>query len=207
VDQFGFKGLVRVVETTASIPREFYEATLIVGATNVPEILNLQSVKEGTLIVDDRRPQSLKMDDAIQRFLTRQDILFTEGDTLRSPDAVTQMRYLPRQLEQKASGFCMELIRRYDPFRMTGCVFSSLLSAHYQDLKPTLGLVNDHAALQHYQKLIALGFRAFDLHCESYLLSQASISNFRQRFGRPPLEAHEEPHPLGAMTRASIDRR
>jgi hypothetical protein len=102
----------------------------------------------------------------------------------------------------------MELVRRYDPFRMTGCVFSSLLSARYQDLKPTLGLVNDHAALQHYQKLIALGFRAFDLHCESYLLPQAGISNFRRRFGRAHHEAHEGPHALGAMTRASvIDRR
>jgi hypothetical protein len=204
VDECGFKGLVSLMEASAGIPQEFYEATLIVGATNVPEILNLESVKEGTLIVDDRRPQCFRMEDAVQRFLTRQDILFTEGDTLRSPSPVTQMKYLPRQLEQTAPKFSMELIRRYDPVRTTGCVFSSLLSARYDDLKPTLGLVNDDAARQHYQRLLALGFRAFDLHCESYLLPHASIANFRRRFGHAHRGEQEGPHSLGGMTPASV---
>jgi hypothetical protein len=64
-----------------------------------------------------------------------------------------------------------------------GCVLSSLLSARYEDLEPTLGYADDQAALRHYDKLLALGFRAFDLHYEGLELPAESISRFRQRFG------------------------
>jgi hypothetical protein len=70
-----------------------------------------------------------------------------------------------------------------NPHHITGCVFSSLLSASFADLKPTLGLVPVEASLQHYDKLNWLGFEAAALHCEDYTLPEEAIQHFRQRFG------------------------
>src|SRR5260370_36838506 len=39
----GFRGALRVLESKASVPSDFYEATLVVGATNVPDILDVPS--------------------------------------------------------------------------------------------------------------------------------------------------------------------
>ncbi len=190
VDELGFRGSVRILAKRTQIPEEFYSSTLIVGTTNVPEVLDLELVRSGTLIVDDRRPQCLNAEDGLRRFMLQEDILFTEGDSLQSPEAVTQLRYLPRRAEKKAAKLFQEFYARYHPFRMTGCVLSSLLSARYTELEPTLGYTDDRAALRHYHKLLALGFRAFNLHCEGFELAQEGIRRFRHRFGH----AHDEDH-------------
>ena len=184
VDGLSFKGLIRTASVTSRVPREFYDASLIVGATNVPEVLDLDLVKGGTLIVDDSAPHCFNTGEAVQRFLTHGDILFCEGGTLKSPDSVTQLRHIDQRSEQKAARFYNELIARFRPNRITGCVLSSLLSARFETAEPTLGLVDDVAALQHYRQLEALGFRAYDLHCDSYLVPQAGIGSFSRRFGR-----------------------
>ena len=194
VDELGFRGSVRMLALTTRIPQEFYDSTLIVGTSNVPDVLDLELVRSGTLIVDDHRPQCFKEEDGLQRVQTQGDILFTEGDTLQSPDPVTHLRYLPRRAEKKAPKIFQQLYARCHPFRIKGCVFSSLLSARYEELEPTLGFVDDQAALRHYRKLLALGFRAFELHCEDYVLPQEGIRRFRHRFGHD----HDEDH--GGLT-------
>jgi hypothetical protein len=196
VDELGFQGSIRMLTATTRIPQEFYSSTFIVGTSNVPEVLDLELVKEGTLIVDDRRPQCFKVEDGLRRFETHEDILFTEGDTLQSPSPVLQLRYLPRRAEEKAAKFFQKVYAQYQPFQVRGCVLSSLLSTRFEELEPTLGFVDDHAALQHYQKLLALGFRAFDLHCEDYILPQERIRRFRQRFGHGHDKVHGGPESI-----------
>jgi len=191
VHDLGFTGSVSVLGATGSIPQEFYESTFIVGATNVPDVLDIECVNEGTLIVDDSAPHCFKAQDAVQRFLAREDILFTQGGMLQAPDTVRQTRYLPRQMEQKAPDFCREVLARYELSQITGCIFSSLLATRYEELEPTVGPVGDEAAWQHYQVLLNLKFRAFALQCENYLLPQAGIMNFRHRFGSAPSEAQQ----------------
>jgi hypothetical protein len=197
VDELNFRGSVRVLETTAGVQDEFYNSTLIVGATNVPEVLDFGKVKSGTLIVDDRRPQCFKAKDAVQRFLAERDILFTEGDSLQSPDTVRQTKYLPPQAERKLGPIWGETLALYDPFRITGCVLSSLLSFRFEGLKPTLGPINDREPSLHYQKLISLGFQAAGLHCEDFVLPQEQIQSFRRHFGRPQRIGQ---HSNGSMT-------
>ena len=181
-DELGFKGPVKAFRITDGLPSEFYNCSLLVGATNVPEVLNVECVKSGTLIVDDRRPQCFKTGDAVRRFLSKEDILFTEGDALQSPSAITQLRYIPRQALQRL-GRPAEALTRFNPFRIHGCVLSSLLSARYEDLKPTIGLANDRESWLHYQKLTSLGFQAAGLHCGQFVFQQEQVRNFRARFG------------------------
>jgi predicted amino acid dehydrogenase len=183
VSEFGFRGTVQVVESRADVPPEFYDSTLIVGATNVPDILDIARVKPGTMIVDDSGPHCFAPQQAIGRFREQDDILFTAGGVLRSPHPMTRLIYLPRQAEPFIQASHREALMSYNPFDITGCVLSSLFSSRFADLNPTVGLVDVGSCFQHYDRLGQLGFRAADLHCEGYVLPETSIGNFRQRFG------------------------
>ena len=73
----GFQGTVRIMESRPCVPADFYESTLIVGATNVPEVLDVRQIRPGTMIVDDSGPHCYSVPEAIRRLETEQDILFT----------------------------------------------------------------------------------------------------------------------------------
>lgn len=183
VSDLGFRGVVGIVASQAQVPDEIYEATLIIGATNVPDVLDITRVKPGTLIVDDSAPHCFVSKLAIERFQAQEDILFTEGGVLQSPHPVTRLRYLPRYLEKIMSTAEMENFLKGNPFNIMGCVFSSLLSSCFENLKPTVGVFDWRISVQHYEVLEQLDFQAADLHCGDYRLPEESIRNFRQRFG------------------------
>jgi hypothetical protein len=181
VGELGFRGAVRVLASPGAVPAEFYAATLIVGATNVPEVLDLTRVQSGAMIVDDSGPHCFAVREAVERFQRQADILFTEGGVLRAPSPISQVRALPRRAARDP--IYVEAVSKHNPFHITGCVLSGLLSSCYEDLKPTVGLVEDSASWRHYEQLGQLGFQAAGLHCQGYELAEGSIRHFRQRFG------------------------
>jgi amino acid adenylation domain-containing protein len=185
ISELCFQGNIQLLFSEVELPKEIYKATLIVGATNVPDILDINLIKPGTLIVDDSGPHCFKTELAIKRFQAHQDILFTEGGVLKSPQPVQTVIYLPRHLENslshKQQQAFIKLIK-HNPFEITGCVFSSVLSS-VEKLKPLVGLVQLNDSVKHYETLKAKGFQAADLHCEDYVLPEAAINDFRIRFG------------------------
>jgi amino acid adenylation domain-containing protein len=179
-DDWGFRGIVHILESPAEVPSAFYNATLIIGATNVPDILDIARVQPGTLIVDDSAPHCFTPPLATRRFLAQEDILFTEGGVLRLPHAISRLLYVPRAVEKFID---ITRLAASDPYEITGCIFSSLLSARFAHLSPTLGFADNTTCLRHYQILSRLGSQAAHLQCEDYVLAEASIRNFRHRFG------------------------
>jgi hypothetical protein len=75
------------------------------------------------------------------------------------------------------------IFAHYNPHEITGCVLSSLLSARFAHLPPTLGYVDLATSFEHYTTLRRLGFRGADLHCEGYTFSASEVTHFRQQFG------------------------
>ena len=180
----GFHGLATVVTSKQSVPTEFYDATLIVGATNVPEVIDIGVVRPGTILVDDSGPHCFSVGRTVERFQKHADILFTEGGALQSPHPIHRLRYLPRFVEKKANPHYLGAVSEHNPFQITGCVLSGLLLSCSQELAPTLGLADDSSCLKHYEMLCQLGFQAAELHCRDFVLPEESVHNFRQRFGR-----------------------
>jgi amino acid adenylation domain-containing protein len=183
VEELDYRGPVRVLEARGGVPAELYESSLLIGATNVPDILDVDQLAPGTLLVDDSSPHCFRVDRAVRRLRERQDVLFTEGGMLRAPRPLRQVLYVPAELEQVMPTIPAEMIGNYDPQHITGCVLSSLLSARRADLPPTVGLVGPQACLDHYQVLERLCFQAA-LHCEGGTLDEEGIRDFRRRFGR-----------------------
>ena len=168
-----FRGSVQIATSSSSseLPREIYDATLIIGATNVPDILDIKRVKPGTLIVDDSGPHCFSPKQAIERFEKQKDILFTEGGTLHAPDPIETVIYVPQSIKINRDGdLGSAYFKPSNPLNIMGCVMSSLLSSRFNDMQPTVGLLDLKTCVQHYQGLERLGFQAADLHCEGYVL-------------------------------------
>jgi hypothetical protein len=179
-----YGGVVEIVPSSHPLPARVYEATLIVGATNVPDLLHVESLKPGTLIVDDSAPHCFKPQALIQRFQSSRDVLFSAGGAVRPAEPVRRIRYLPRHVEQMMLPGSARMISSRDVYRLAGCAFSSLLLSRFRELPPSVGLVDDASALQYYNLLTQLGHQAAELHCEDYRLPESLIGAFRQRFGR-----------------------
>lgn len=178
VHDFGFAGEVQIVASQRQVPAAFYTASLILGATNTAEVLDIAQVQPGTLIVDDSSPRCFSSQAALQRLHTDGDILFTEGGVLKSPNPIEQTTYLPESWGEPLIGYA-----RRDVHDITGCILAGLLAARFDNLTPTVGPVTVVESVQHYYKLKALGFDAADLHSDQYTLEPHLIERFRQRFG------------------------
>ena len=183
VGDLGFKGRVAVAAPGPEMPPEIYESGVIVGATNVADILSIGAVRSGTVIVDDSAPHCFAAADAIRRFEAERDVLFTEGGVVQLPRPWRHLRYLPHRVERMLRPDFVEAMLNRDPFHLGSCVLSSLLSAGGEGLVPTLGLPDEASCLEHYRGLRRLDCGAATLHCEGYVLPRPEIEAFRSRFG------------------------
>ncbi|MGZ8498342.1 MAG: amino acid adenylation domain-containing protein [Candidatus Binatia bacterium] len=178
-----FTGPIQIAESMGKVPHEVYAAGLIVGATNVPDVLDIEQIRPGTVIVDDSAPHCFNADEAVQRFEAHEDILFTAGGVLRLPEPYQRTLYLPQRVQDQTPPAVLEAISKYNPLNIGGCVLSGLLTARYESLTPTLGVVDDASSKSHYQVLQGLGYQAAGLQCRGYTLPEESVRRFRKRFG------------------------
>ncbi|MEM9455501.1 MAG: amino acid adenylation domain-containing protein [Myxococcota bacterium] len=187
-ETLGYCGPIKLSASRGALPDQVYGASLIVGATNVPDILDVSRLAPGTLVVDDSVPHCFDPADAIRRFETQHDILFTEGGMVNFERPVRERRHIPEALWTQLSDAQRQTVLRHDPHALTSCVYSSLLSATDPSLSPTLGTVTPEQCLDHYRALTRLGHRAAPLHYEGIIerhqLSAEIIAEFADRFGR-----------------------
>ena len=157
---------------------------LIIGATNVPDILDITQLQPGTMIVDDSAPHCFRLEDAIERFEEHTDILFMIKGGVRSPHPIKDLIYLPPHIEEIMKGPQVEFFLNRPPFDIMGCIFSSLLTSCFEHVPPTIGIADTESCLQHINVLDQLGFQAADLHGEGYVLPEELIRKWRERFGK-----------------------
>jgi predicted amino acid dehydrogenase len=179
---FQFRGPVHLAPARGELPAQVYRASLIVGATNVPDVLEIERVLPGTMIVDDSAPHCFSLAAAIARFQKRADIVFSEGGMIELPEPIHEIAYHPSAMVDPTilSQFADYL--RHDAASITGCVFSGLLSTTF-GLPPTIGVVATEELLAHYSALQSLGFTGGTLLCDSYVLQQDTVNRFRNAFG------------------------
>lgn len=180
---FQFRGPVHLAPARGDIPAEVYRASLIVGATNVPDVLDIERVMPGTMIVDDSAPHCFSTAAAIARFETRADIVFSEGGMMGPGQRIHEVAYHPAAMTPTNLGrFADFLESEHNADSITGCVFSGLLSAKF-GFPPTIGVIAGDELFNHYSALQNLGFVGGDLRCDSYALSEEVVSIFRSKFG------------------------
>lgn len=173
-----YKGNINILLNRDKIPNQVYESSLIIGATNVPDIIDVNLLKPGTMIIDDSGPHCFSKKQAVERLNKQNDILFTEGGVIKSQNKINKYTYIPKKFSEiekyRRHFFCNEEI--------TGCILSSLLTAKLAILSPTLGIVHYHESVKHYYALKNHGFIGADLHCDDFTIPDDKILLFREAF-------------------------
>ena len=179
----GYEGQVDIVKNGGALPPEVYDASMVIASTNLPGVLNMADLQPGTLVVDYSFPPVFRLDEAIKRFSTRRDILFTTGGELKMPDVVAETIYLPEELEDLGeavqAGF-MNFLASRDKHEITGCVLVSLLTGS-KGVEATLGELKNKDALAHFEHLGELGVEPAKLQMGGFFLPEEGISTFRDR--------------------------
>jgi hypothetical protein len=157
---------------------------VIIGATNVENVLDVARLAPGTLVVDDSSPHCLNGPAAFARFAQSRDILFTEGGFIRSGAPMPRIVHVPASvtpvMQVEIPQLFFSLLRAED---ITGCILSALLSARRADLPPTIGLIAPADARTHWKALNELGFTAARLNYEGIYLEPQGVGAFRERIG------------------------
>jgi hypothetical protein len=181
--EHGYEGEVRVVQTGVERNGDFYDASMIVGATNVEDVIDITRLAPGTLVVDDSWPHCMNGPAAFARFNRDADILFTEGGFVRTVAPMPRVSHVPTAAGIPAA-LPQILFSSVDPHDITACVLSALLSVKNPDLTPTIGLIEPAVARQHWTALAKFRMTAAKLSYEGNSLNREGIEAFRARFGR-----------------------
>ncbi|MFL6594022.1 MAG: SDR family NAD(P)-dependent oxidoreductase [Chthoniobacterales bacterium] len=181
--EHGYRGEIRVMRSDMERRDEFYEASVIVGATNVEDVIDVDRLAPGTMVVDDSWPHCMNGRAALARFDERTDILFTEGGFVRSAAPMPRISHVPASAGVPEE-FSQILFSSVNPHDITACVLSALLSATQRNLAPTIGLITPTIAQQHWHALKESGFTAAELSYEGNSLNGDGIDVFRSRFGK-----------------------
>ncbi|MFJ6571130.1 amino acid adenylation domain-containing protein [Streptomyces sp. NPDC091292] len=179
-----YDGPVDIAEATdGSVPDAVYAASLIVAATNVPDVIDVSRLPPGCLVIDDSAPHCFDPDRAWERMRGAGDLLCVEGGELHSPETVNELRYVPPWVRRRTEPATLRGWFEQDPFAIGGCVLSSLLTAVFEEIPGTVGVADLAAGERNHALLARLGFTATRAQLEDTTLTGDLLGRFRERHG------------------------
>jgi hypothetical protein len=187
-DEHGFRGRIAVVDSDGGLPEALYEATTVLTAVSVPGALDVDRLRPGTVLVDDSYPPAFALDRAVRRAETAADLFFSNAGLVRLTEPVRETLFLPPGTQEAVARFGAEAFRNEverDPYELTACILSSLLTDRHEGLRPTLGLAAPEDLRGHHQGLLRLGITAARPQCEKYFVPDEVVRRFREQFGAP----------------------
>jgi amino acid adenylation domain-containing protein len=178
-----FHGPITIVTAQEGLPQAVYRSSFLIGATNAPCVLDVGRLAPGTIIVDDSAPHCFRVDEAHARLRASGDILFCEGGVLRSPIPIAATFFVPDGATSFVNERDLVAALGFGPLEITGCIFSSLLSASFATLPPAVGLTCLEDSKTHYRVLREMGFAGEALHCDGSMIPEKAVGAFREQFG------------------------
>jgi amino acid adenylation domain-containing protein len=173
-----FTGSSLLAPFRGAVPAEVYGATVIIGATNAPDVLILDRCAPGTLIVDDSGPHCFSVKDALRRFEHKGDILCMEGGLLEGPADLMQLSYLPPPAHECLDRSSILRLTHFNGRSITGCVLSSLLTACHGG-PSTIGLPDSQHCMAWLKLLQRMGYAAPRPRLGLYVYAPADLERFR----------------------------
>lgn len=184
VGRWGFTGELTVLPSASGeVPSEVYEASVVLGATNVPDLLDVDRLRPGTVLIDDSAPHCVDKDAAVQRVIEAGDLFCIEGGELRTPGETEEHRYVPGWASHEFGTDAVDDWFSHNTFTIGGCVLSAALAARHA-MPLTIGPVTVEHARAHLDLLHRLRFGASDPEFDDFLYPSDFMSGFADRFGR-----------------------
>jgi amino acid adenylation domain-containing protein len=157
-EDLGYRGELHTAAFDGAMPDIVYGASVIIGATNAPEVLDVARLAPGTLVIDDSAPYCFSERAAHQRCEQAGDVILIEAGHLNVPDGLRQISYVPALLQQRLEPADLLRLTYFDAERSTGCIVSSLLTARYGDA--TIGPPDTAHGERWLRRLEELGYEA-----------------------------------------------
>jgi len=148
------------VEKNEGVPESVYRSTtLFLCATSSQNVIDIDRLFQGTLIVDDSFPLGFDARKAVRRMETTGDIMITVAGGFQGP---ADFKLCNEQTGAAHPQFdeILNVFKRVAnpwPDCMTGCVYSALLTPHFE-LPETIGPVELQDAMRCYETLRQEGF-------------------------------------------------
>lgn len=177
----GFGGPIRIALASGRCPNEVYDASVIIGASNVPGILDVARLKPGTIVVDDSFPHIFDAKLAEKRVSHSADVLIVEGGSvthLVKPDWKLALPAVTKGWIDRAP------IEAMTPAAdmITGCILSALVTAH-SGAPATVGPITTDQYEAHRDALRQAGFIAAKLHIGHFAIPDELLQRFANQFG------------------------
>jgi len=179
IDRYPHFKSARLLLSDGDIREEIYDADLIIGATNVPDLLEISKLKPGAMIVDDSGPHCFSLHDAVKRLEKSNDILFTEGGVLKTNSPADVSAYLSQDMERLITRSGSKPFDGFPLDRITGCVLSGLIEHNEKRIHNTVGSVEIADSRNQYMKLKEWGIESAPLHIASYTISNDQIERYQ----------------------------
>jgi len=179
----GFRGEIDVATQSGELPNKAYQATLFIGATNVPNVIDIERLLPGSIIVDDSFPLCFDSAAALRRFSSSGDVLCVEGGSVCLREQFKWEFALP-------PGIPSFLQERHAPSLLppskfiTGCILSSILP-NAAEVRATLGPLGTVDCSAYWEAFARLGIESAPLHCGSWSPDRSAIIKFRSLTTRP----------------------
>ena len=149
------------IDKNAGLPSGLYDrCSLFLSATSTPLVIDVDQLKPGALVVDDSFPFGFDSEKAVARISSASDIMITIAGGLQGPEELDLVYTAPQATQFTEFALLLNRMEKMVspwPRCMTGCVYSSLLTNHY-DLPATLGPVLYEDGGLFLEKLRAEGF-------------------------------------------------
>jgi acyl transferase domain-containing protein len=187
-ERHNYRGPVRVLTSERGLPDGLFEATTILTAVSVPDVIDVSRLRPGTIIVDDSYPPGFSLERGIQRAEADADLFFGNAGMVRLPDPIRETVFLPPGAEAVVArlgdaAFRKELAR--DPHELTACILSSILTDRHEGFRATVGLADLTDLRGHYRGLQRMGITAARPQCGTYFVPDEVVRRFRQQHAAP----------------------
>jgi len=167
-----------IILSEGGVSKKIYEADLIIGATNVPDLIDVQRLKKGCMIVDDSGPHCFSIEEAVERLSNSGDILFTEGGVLRSNSPFGVSAFLTDKMKKYLTQRGLTPFEDFQMDRITGCVLSGLIDHYEKRGRNLTGPVIVEDSRSQYLKLKSWEYQSAPLHAGSYEISEKQIEAY-----------------------------
>jgi predicted amino acid dehydrogenase len=179
-----YRGDIEIVSAHGTVPAEVYRSKFIIGATNVPGVLEIDRLMPGTIVVDDSFPHCFDFEEAIGRMSSRGDVLLVDGGLVSPPGTIEWSVNLPAGIAAILGHHHPEASLLPGSTSITGCILSSLLAQHDVALAAP-GPVSAATCRDHWRTLERMRIGAGPLGCGRWSASAAYLDQFGGRFGHP----------------------
>ncbi len=173
-EEWGYRGRVALATGSDRAPDAVYHAEVILGAASKANILDVQRLQPGTVVVDDSFPPCFDQEAAVERMKRVGDVLLV-GAGLLDCGQVAREFHLPPGTPLHAE----QLLGYLPRVGLPGCQLESLLAAREPSLPLTQGLVSAKGMQAYWEAANRWKLRAARLHLGRYFPDFSQIKLHR----------------------------